>query len=66
MSKRDVDIKSFIGKYVTLDLGQIGPSKLKVLGIKGNKVILEHWNGKQIDLSSYEFAQQVYYSQGDE
>jgi hypothetical protein len=46
------------GEIVYLDLGQIGESKLEVIGYdnKNERVILKHDNGKIIDLSIKDFV----------
>ncbi len=44
-------IQQFVGRYVYLDLGQIGPSRLKLLSIKNDVVTLKYEStGKEITL----------------
>lgn len=48
-------MNNLIGKTVYLDLGQIGMSKLKILDYKDEIFLLEHWNGKRIQLTEKTF-----------
>lgn len=40
----------FIGKKITIDLGQICPSTVTIKDIKNGVITFEHFNGKTFDI----------------
>jgi hypothetical protein len=48
-----------VGKYILLDLGDIGPSRLKVLEVSKDKVDLKYDTGKEITLDLKTVYEQI-------